>query len=116
MEYRSRVEILTSILASYSEDDGVPISKVMHLSTLSYKHANERRTILIDTKPVERDKRTDSYTTNKRGLKFLNSINKVTYLLKRKEKESDSTRLTAASLLGKDLEWRNGIQLLMISY
>jgi predicted transcriptional regulator len=98
MEYRSRVEILTSILASSSEDDGVPISKVVQ-SYISYKHANECRTILIDTKLVERDKRTDSYTTNKRGLKFLNSINKVTYLLKRKEKESNSTRLTAASLL-----------------
>ena len=56
-------------------------------------------TILTDRKLIEYDKRTDSYTTNKRGLEFLNSINKVTYKLKRTENEFDSSRLTAASLL-----------------
>jgi predicted transcriptional regulator len=99
MDSRSRVEILTSILAASSEDGGVPISKVMHLSSLSYKHAKEYMTILTDRKLIEYDKRTDSYATNNRGLKFLNSINKVTHMLKRTEKEFDSSRLTAASSL-----------------
>ena len=99
MDYGSRVEILTSILASSSEDGGVPMSKVMHLSSLSYKDAKEYMIILTDRNLIEHDKRTDSYTTNKRGLKFLNSINKVTYMLKRTEKEFDSSRLTATSSL-----------------
>jgi hypothetical protein len=54
---------------------------------------------LTDRKLSEYDKRADSYTTNKRGLNFLNSINKVTYKLKRAEEEFDSSRLTATSLL-----------------
>lgn len=99
MDYGSRVDIFTSILASSSEDGGVPISKVMHLSSLSYKHAKEYLTILTDRKHIEYDMRTDSYTTNKRGLKFFNSINKVTYKLKRTEKEFDSSTLTATSLV-----------------
>jgi predicted transcriptional regulator len=99
MDYHSRVEILTSILASSSEDGGVPPPNVIHLSSLSYKDAKEYRTILTDRKLIEYDKRADSYTTNKRGLNFLNSINKVTYKLKRAEEEFDSSRLTATSLL-----------------
>jgi predicted transcriptional regulator len=99
MEHRSRVEILTSILAASSEDGGVPVTKVMYLSSLSYEHAKEYLTILTDRKLIEYDKRNYSYKTNKRGLKFLNSINKVTYMLKRTEKEFDSSRLTATSLV-----------------
>jgi predicted transcriptional regulator len=120
MDHHSIIKILTSILAASSVDGGVPLPNVMQLSSLSYKHAKEYMTILTDRKLIEYDKRTDSYTTNKRGLKFLNSINKVTHILKRTEKEFDSSRLTATSLVasfgGKDLEWRNGIQPLMTSY
>ena len=55
-------------------------------------------TILTDRKLIEYDKRIDSYTTNKSGLKFLNSINKVTYMLKRTEKSLTVAELTATSL------------------
>ena len=48
MDHRSRVEILTAILAGSSEDCGVPIAEVMYLSSLSYKHAKEYLTILTD--------------------------------------------------------------------
>ena len=99
MDYHSRVEILTSILASSLEDGGIPILKVMHLCSFSYKHAKEYLTILTDRKFIEYDKRTDSYRTNKRRLKFLNSINNVTHVLKRTEKEFGSSRLTDVTLL-----------------
>jgi predicted transcriptional regulator len=48
MDNRGRVGILTSILRASSEDGGVPVIKVMYLSSLSYKHAKEYLTILTD--------------------------------------------------------------------
>ena len=100
MDHRSRVGILTSILAASSEDGGVPIMKVMYLSSLSYKHAKEYLTILTDHKLIEYDKRNYSYKTNKKGLKFLDSIRKVTDMLKRTEEQFDSGKLNSTSILG----------------
>lgn len=99
MDHRNRVEILTAILAGSSEDCGVPIAEVMYLSSLSYKHAKEYLTILTDHKLIEYDKRNYSYKTNKKGLKFLDSIRKVTDMLKRTEEQFDSGNLTSTSIL-----------------
>jgi len=76
-----------------SEESGVPITKVMHLSSLSYKQAKEYLTILIDHKLIDYDKSSYSYMTNKKGLKFLNSISKITQLLKRTEEQFDTGKL-----------------------
>ena len=99
MDHRNRVEILTAILTGSSEDCGVAIVEVMYLSSLSYKHAKEYLTILTDHKLIEYDKRNYSYKTNKKGLKFLDSIRKVTDMLKRTEEQFDSGNLTSTSIL-----------------
>ncbi|MGB8172389.1 MAG: hypothetical protein WCF01_07145 [Nitrososphaeraceae archaeon] len=54
---------------------------------------------MTDHKLIEYDKRNYSYKTNKKGLKFLDSIRKVTDMLKRTEEQIDSGNLTSTSIL-----------------
>ena len=54
---------------------------------------------MTDHKLIEYDKRNYSYKTNKKGLKFLDSIRKVTDMLKRTEEQFDSGNLTSTSIL-----------------
>lgn len=69
MKYRSRTEIITSILQAAK--DGASKTKIMYKAYLSYTLIVNYLKLLQENHMIRYDEGTHIYTTTERGLKFL---------------------------------------------
>ncbi|HEX9318568.1 MAG TPA: winged helix-turn-helix domain-containing protein [Nitrososphaeraceae archaeon] len=85
MRYRSRDEIIGSILQSASQNQ-ITKTKMMFSSFLSYPQLLYYLKLLIDEDLLEYDSQSKLYRTTQKGMEFLELNRKITSLLEIKTK------------------------------
>lgn len=82
MKYRSREEIIGSILRTASTPQGANKTRIMFSSFLSYPQLEHYLESLISENLLECDSRNRVYRTSLNGLNFLELNNKITDLIR----------------------------------
>lgn len=82
LKYRSRTDILASILhTAEREDSGVGITRLMYNSFLSYKQINQYLKMLKESALLNYDTHNRKYAIIANGLKFLDLYGKMDKML-----------------------------------
>lgn len=71
MKYRTRIEIISSILEIANQGYGVTKTKIMHSAFLSYSQMKEYLTILTEEGLIGYDFDTRTFKTTEKGHRFL---------------------------------------------
>ncbi|HET9807006.1 MAG: winged helix-turn-helix domain-containing protein [Deltaproteobacteria bacterium] len=79
MKYRSRTEIVSSILDA--ANGGATKTKIMYKAFLSYNQLKEYLSILIENNLIEYLEGIQTYKTTEKGLNFLKMHNEIGELL-----------------------------------
>ena len=79
MKYRSRTEIVSSILDA--ANGGATKTKIMYIAFLSYNQLKEYLSVLIENNLIEYLEGTQTYKTTEKGLNFLKIYNEIGELL-----------------------------------
>lgn len=80
MKYRSRNDIIQSILVSAKEIQGVTKTRIMFEAYLSFAQLKGYLSIVIENGLVEHDPETNRYRTTAKGTKMLEVYEKVNEL------------------------------------
>jgi predicted transcriptional regulator len=75
MKYRSRADIVAEILDS--AHGSTPKTRIMYGARLTHSQLNEYVSITMDRGLLEYDKKTHTYRTTKKGLRYLEMYYKV---------------------------------------
>jgi len=75
MKYRSRTDIVSSILES--ANGGTTKTKIMYKAYLSYAQLKEYLSVLIESNLLEYEEGERKYRTTQRGLQFLKTYEQI---------------------------------------
>ena len=81
MKYRSRIDIMSQILEIANGGDATK-SKIMYKALLSYNQLREFLTVLTDKDLLSYDGETQTFKTTEKGLRYLNTYNKLGDVMK----------------------------------
>jgi predicted transcriptional regulator len=79
--YRSRVDIVSQILVSAKEIEGVTKTRIMFKAYLSFAQTKEYLKLLIDNGLLEHIAETNTYRTTAKGLAMLEACENVNKLI-----------------------------------
>ena len=82
MSYRTRTEIITSILEIANRGNGITKTKIMYGAFLSHSQMKEYLTILTDNGLISYDLVTRTFKTTDKGHRFLQVCNGLDTLMK----------------------------------
>ncbi len=75
MRYRTRIDIVSSILEVANRGNGATKTKIMYGAFLSYSQMKEYLTILTDNRLISYDLDTTTFKTTDKGHRFLQVYN-----------------------------------------
>jgi predicted transcriptional regulator len=82
MSYRTRTEIISSILEIANRGNGITKTKIMYGAFLSHSQMKEYLTILTDNGLISHDLDTRTFKTTDKGHRFLQVYNGLDTLMK----------------------------------
>ena len=82
MKYRSRTEVLASMLNSATGEEGTLMTRIMYSSFLSFTQVKRFLKLLTENDLLEYDEINKVYKTTGKGLRFLVLYEKMDALLK----------------------------------
>jgi predicted transcriptional regulator len=71
MKYRSRIEIISSILRSASSDGGAAKTRMMYSAYISHAQIKDYLRLLLEKELLAYEEETQTYRTTEKGLRFL---------------------------------------------
>jgi predicted transcriptional regulator len=81
MKYRSRSEIVSSILLTAREVEGITKTKIMYNSYLSFAQLKEYMTLLLENGLLEYMPENNRYRTTEKGVKMLAAWERVNEMI-----------------------------------
>jgi predicted transcriptional regulator len=84
IKYRSRYEIISSILQYAATTKEITKTRIMYHSFLSYLQLNQYLNYLIKNELLRHNTRTNQYKITDKGLKFLNLYTEIEEMVKSK--------------------------------
>jgi predicted transcriptional regulator len=85
MRYRSRTDIISKILDA--ANGGAKKTKITYMAFLSYNQLKEYRTILTESHLLSYDANAQIFKTTEKGLRFLQSCNQMSDVIKTQEED-----------------------------
>jgi predicted transcriptional regulator len=77
LKYRSRTDIICSVLATAREVEGVAKTRIMFSAYLSFSQLKDYLGILLENGMLERVPQTNKYRTTDKGIKMLDAYSRV---------------------------------------
>lgn len=75
MKYRSRTDIVSQILEA--ANGGTTKTRIMYKAFLSYAQLKDYLVVLVENGLLEEDKKTQTFKTTDKGIKFLSVYNQM---------------------------------------
>ena len=82
MRHRSGIDIMGEILDAANEKGGVGKSRIMYKAFLSYAQLKEYSRVLTENNLLNYDAYTQTFKTTEKGLRFLDTCNKMNSMTK----------------------------------